>query len=313
MIEKRAQGIDVAARADRFGFAGGLFGGDVAWRPEHLSGDGNIRLVEKPFRQPEIGDARFACVINQDVRGFEIAMEHSAVVRVLNRERNSVQAGCSARGWKRFFASEVSQILALDIFHRKKWLTILVTDLENGNDIRMPQRGNGLSFSLKALIEFIRGERPSQEEFDGREAMEFNMAGFVDDSHTAVRDFFEDFVITETARSPLRKRDKAARVWKIDLTAIVLFFRTMQPQAQEACRTGVATFPFGQAIPALTAFSLFGHALHAYKPEKDASLQPCLGVSADDLNQIFDFPVDFVRRCDGVGDFGPEILAEALA
>src|SRR5579862_1790594 len=79
--------------------------------------------------------------------------------------------------------------------HGDEGMAVLLTDVVNGADVGMIQRGGGLRFALEA------GERlgvPREfvgKELEGHEATEAGVLGLVDHAHSAVPKFFKNAVV----------------------------------------------------------------------------------------------------------------------
>lgn len=78
-------------------------------------------------------------------------------------------------------------------------LPLVLADFVDGNDIRVLKIGRSFRLGAKPLAS--RGRRPLTREnhFQRDEPVQAQLSCFVDDSHAAVGDFFEDLVVAEQA------------------------------------------------------------------------------------------------------------------
>jgi hypothetical protein len=107
----------------------------------------------KTFRQTEIRDVRLICGVDQDVRRFEIAVEHAVLVCVFDRSSDAPDVGRGAFRRQRLFAHQFAKAGAFHIVHRKKRLAHMFTDFMNRHDVRMLQSCRGARLGAKAFDE----------------------------------------------------------------------------------------------------------------------------------------------------------------
>src|SRR5262249_2752966 len=126
-----------------------------------------------------------------DVSGFQIAMGYALLMRRFERARDL--PGVIERGfqWKRS-----ARRFALDEFHHQ----IVRPDVVKRADVRMIQRSNDSSFTLKPLAELFGGN------FDRDFTAEARITGAVHLAHAALSDRGDDFVRTELFSSKAHLR-----------------------------------------------------------------------------------------------------------
>ena len=147
LIENRAERIHVARRAERAGFAGGLFGRHVRRRAEGLTSEGAMleagcsypalgrnrsriqyrasSIRAEPLGKTEIGNARLSSASMRMFDG-EVAMDNAALVRVMDR-LHGLQPGGGAPGGQGC-RGRARQGSSLDQFHRENcWPSISPT------------------------------------------------------------------------------------------------------------------------------------------------------------------------------------------
>ncbi len=102
-------------------------------------------------------------------------------------------------------ADKMLQRHAIQVLHGNERLPVVLADVVNGANIRMIQRGSGLRFALetgerlRVACNFLR------QEFESHEAMKARVFGFIDDSHSAAAEFFNDAVVGNRASGEWRR------------------------------------------------------------------------------------------------------------
>ena len=113
-IEGRPQGIHVGRRTDLAPLAPGLLRRHVAGRPHDLARAGQPAVALHLLGQAEVGDARVAVLVEQDVGRLQVAVDDAVLVGILDRlgdASRSVPAasrdgsGPSASRWDRLCPS----------------------------------------------------------------------------------------------------------------------------------------------------------------------------------------------------------------
>src|SRR5262252_10637500 len=116
------------------------------------------------------------------------------VVRSLSDRSNDLSR---LFGKERLFAREGREVFAGNVIHGEEMLALLFADFVDANDVGMTQPGGKFGFALKALDIDGRSEETRRNSFDGDEAFETGLPGFIDYAHAAAGDDFDDFVIAE--------------------------------------------------------------------------------------------------------------------
>ena len=94
-------------------------------------------------------------------------------------------------------ADAMLQSGAFEEFHGEVGLSAILTDFVNRADVWMIERGGGAGLApeafegLRVFCEFVR------QKFEGDVAAEVRILGFVDDTHTAAAEFFDDAVMRD--------------------------------------------------------------------------------------------------------------------
>src|SRR5262249_29027839 len=153
-IENHAQRIHVGARVQLGGVRGRLFGAHVRYRADQLADAGaqgrGLKVRVDGAGDAEIEDLRLPAGLYQNVSRFEIAVDDSLLVAVLNGIADLGEELTARADTKVGLARKLEQGTALDIFHGKKRLQTGAAAgsprLEHLRDTRMLQAGEHLRF-----------------------------------------------------------------------------------------------------------------------------------------------------------------------
>ena len=108
-----------------------------------------VRLAPRvePAGQAEVGDARVALAIDEDVVGLEVAVQDVALVGVGDGVGDLAdELGRLARRERPLLAQLAGETVAVDEGHRVVGLTIQFAEVEQRDDARVVQGGGGASF-----------------------------------------------------------------------------------------------------------------------------------------------------------------------
>ena len=84
-VEDGAEAIDVARGGEVLELAGTLLGRHVIGRAGTIAGMRQLAAGFHPLGQAEVRDVRLAVAIDQDVLGLQVAMEHAALMGMVDR------------------------------------------------------------------------------------------------------------------------------------------------------------------------------------------------------------------------------------
>ena len=98
--------------------------------------------------------------IDEDVCRFQVPMEDSLLVRVMNCESYGANIACSAPGFHRAVTGQGFEVLALNVIHGEIGLPLVHTHIMDGHDVRMLAFGRRLSFSPEATKGLLAGIGP---------------------------------------------------------------------------------------------------------------------------------------------------------
>jgi hypothetical protein len=83
------------------------------------------------------------------------------------------------------------QAAPLDVVHGVKGLAVPLTNFVNRHDVRMMEAGCGLGFAAKTFERAASGKFSKENHLDGDDPVEAALAGLVNHTHPAARNFFE--------------------------------------------------------------------------------------------------------------------------
>ncbi len=143
----------------------------------------------------------------QDVGGFDVAVQQAAVVGVIERTRDGaddVAHLVDRHAVRVALFHQPAGIGALDIIHGNPELTVEFAAVVDSDDVRMPQRCGQIGFPVEPVAEFaIRGDRLG-EDLDHIAPRQPGVQRQIDLGHTAGAERPQDGVAGKrrTAREP---------------------------------------------------------------------------------------------------------------
>src|SRR5262249_16434803 len=126
---------------------------------------------------------------HQDIARLEVAMDHAAPMRGIERAADLLSQPDHFFEWQRPLKR-----CALHVFEHE----VVRTDIVKGADVRVVQRSDSLSFADEAV------GKTALQDLDRDGSIEASIAGLVDLSHAAFADPFEDLVRTKSRSSRQR-------------------------------------------------------------------------------------------------------------
>ena len=86
-----------------------------------------------------------------------------------------------------------------DQFHDDAVSALVFEDVVDGEDVGVAEGGGGLGFLMEAAAEVGVGGVGGGEELEGDVAVQFGVAGLIDNAHAAGTDLFEDLIVVDGA------------------------------------------------------------------------------------------------------------------
>jgi hypothetical protein len=186
LVQHHAERVDVGADVHTFGF--GLFGGNVLRRAdEHFVRKRRFAALGEA-RQAKVGEINVPVAVNQNVRRFDVAVQHA--LRVGVRQRSGDRANDFEYLGRFEFpgAQNLLERFAVNVLERQEGCAIEFAEIVNGDDVRVIQFGDDGRLALQTRQEgFVFPER-GVDHFERDIAIEGCMMRPKDRRHAALRD-----------------------------------------------------------------------------------------------------------------------------
>jgi hypothetical protein len=164
-----------------------------SFRPENL-------------RNPEVGDLHPCLFVEQDVLGFDVAMDDAPLVGELQRLAYLRHNGQRLLGRDSPGLQQLAQRQPIHILHEEVMVTTCFSEVVNRDDVRVIEPGQGAGFLLKARGEFrVRDASvpAASQNLQRHETVELRLARFIDRAHAAAAQALEDFKLRKVRRDVL--------------------------------------------------------------------------------------------------------------
>ena len=177
----------------------------------------------------------------QDIRGFDVAVNDSVLVRVSQRFGDLLAnfADAVERQPLAFFYG-VGQRLAADELHHQKGQAFVLAHVEDRNNSRMRQRSRRARFPVKPLakiVSLLAGQHQRNDRLQRDHAIHGRVFRAVHGSHRAMAQLFQDFV-------------SADFFWRVHCQEFYTLARTVPCEAGNAnLRLAVCRMPIGRLAP----------------------------------------------------------------
>src|SRR5947208_4400400 len=242
LVKHCAESVNIRGPSDPRVISHRLFRRHVAGSAQnfHRAGDGTL-CFDQPC-QPEIGEMRFTFCVEQDVSGFDVAMQNAVLMCVGNGARQlGDQFGCATNRY-RFALRDGIELAALHQSHAEVTGAVALSDFVNRDDARMVQAGGGFCFETKALHVCLCRPVSETNHFERHNPVQTFLSCPINDALAAASDFFEQFVIAEIFQHPRNRWFKRLVIF------VVACGKTSPKQADAAnslrriCEHGGAAF-----------------------------------------------------------------------
>lgn len=205
-VEDDAEGVDVGTVVDGTA-AGDLFGSHVVGGAHGLAcageraggGAAGLRLFEtEELGESEVGDFYPSAIIEQDILGFDVAMDDPFVVGELEGVADLADDFECLLRVGRAICDHLPEGWAFDVLHEEVVEAAGgLTEVENADDVGVVQPGEGTGFAEEAFGEGGVVGEIGGEDFDGDGAIEPDLFGEIDGSHTSGTEKLNEFQVGE--------------------------------------------------------------------------------------------------------------------
>src|SRR5262249_25685422 len=155
----------------------------------------SLELLSKP----EIGHVRLTLVVDENVRGFQVPMQDSPLVGVVNSARDAGDELGRSRRVSGVISQNLVKTGALNQLHGEVVLALELAQLVEGHDQGMVEVSNGLGLVAEPLQFIRRRPQSGADHLQGHWAVEAELLGSVNHAHAAPAKNLLELVVAEIA------------------------------------------------------------------------------------------------------------------
>jgi hypothetical protein len=169
------------------------------YRPSVGSSDlAGRRWRSRNLSQTKVENFGVSALSDKNICRLDVAVNDSLGMRRIERIGDLNCQRENRVSLHRTVADAMFQRHAIQKLHDDKRLLILLSDLINGTDIRMIQCRRRLRLALEPGQRLRVVGDIVRQELQGNEAVEFNVLGFVDNTHAAAAELLHDAVMRDS-------------------------------------------------------------------------------------------------------------------
>ena len=184
LIEDDAQAEEVAAAIDPVSFAPCLFRTHVGGRPGVTWSLAHILFAQ---RQAEIPDKRLATLVEQDIAGLDVPMHEPLLVGVMQRLRHRRHQFDGFVQRQPGLLEPGGEVGAIDVLRDDVAGAVFgATDIEDRNDVRMIEVGDGTGFGQVGIGGFGVIHQLAVRQLNGDEPLQLIVVGQIDEAEAAL-------------------------------------------------------------------------------------------------------------------------------
>ncbi len=184
-IKDGTEAVDVRGGGELIMISPGLFGRHVRRGADEHARPGLLTVAVQSIGDAEVGDVRLAFGVDQDVRRFEVAVQDSSGMCVMDRFRD----GREERGGPSRIGEVIPQSAveapAGDQLHGEKVVAPALADLINRHDVGVVHPCDHLGLVVEAGQLRFRGVSEIPEDLEGHRPVERDLPSLVDKPHPA--------------------------------------------------------------------------------------------------------------------------------
>src|SRR5438874_13043072 len=156
-VKHSAKSIDVCDAADSGVVSHCLFRRHVTRRAQHLQRARDRTLCLDQSRKTKIGEMWFDLCVEQDVSGFDVSMEDTALMRIMNGPGQLGDQFRCVTERHRFALRDGIELAAVHQSHTEVTGAIALPHFVNGNNTRMLEAGGSFCLQTETLEIRLRG------------------------------------------------------------------------------------------------------------------------------------------------------------
>ena len=149
------------------------------------------------FGKPEVQNFGATALGDENVGGLDVAMNDSFTVCGVERVRNPNRQTHQDIRLDRVSGDAMLERRAFQKFHGDKRFAVLIVNFVDRADVRMIQGRSRLGFALKAAEGLRVFGYVVRQELECHKAAEFQILSFVDHTHSAAAELFDDAVVRD--------------------------------------------------------------------------------------------------------------------
>ena len=197
-IEQYTQGIDISLGCDWFGLH--LFGGDVGWGTQDGFGLGRLSVCTQFLGDAKIGEVGVALLIEQDVGGFQVAMDDAFPMSSLQGGGDLIDQSrsriCLPMG---IIFKRSCQTAASHQAHDQVSAVRIAPVVVQRYDVDVLQLGDQLRFAFEAADEVRLVGILGQDDFDRHLTVDQRLVGAVDRAVGAFAELLQQIIAFDHA------------------------------------------------------------------------------------------------------------------
>lgn len=193
--EDRSEGVDISAGVD-LGVGGDLFGGHISGGADDATDDGlKVTRSRGVSSDAKVCNDGASVVFDEDVFGFEVAVDDFDAVGGIESfaDLDGEVVGFEEREGSAMFKDTIKG-LAVDQFHREIIASVFFAKIEDPSDVAVCNFSGESNFALKTSEDLGILDLPGEQEFEGDDIVEFEVACAVDFARSAFTDQGDQFV-----------------------------------------------------------------------------------------------------------------------
>ena len=243
-VKHGSQAINVRGHGHIARFASGLLGRHIGRSAQHRLRQRQAGIGFENLGQSEVGQIRFARLIEQNIARFEVAVEDAALVGMVNRPgdlNHELDSGALSQG----LGLELSrQVGPINQPHGKELPAVRLANLIDGSNVRVIQPGGRLCLGLEPLHHARTGQFARRNHLEGHLPVWTPLARAEDNPHPATGNFVEQFIAGELA---------TAKQLRAGSSLFFLFGKGRQSGAKQTGRAEPISRAIAQGCPAFGA------------------------------------------------------------